>query len=85
MKTEAEVKQLIAEHWSYVEGMMVAHNITPNDLRVAKFHYLTAMLHGWKHAKEDSGEAVFTPESAERTTVDGTKVAAEVFGYCQQA
>lgn len=85
MKTEAEVKQLIAEHWSYVEGMLVAHNVSPSDLRVAGFHYRSAMLHGWKHAKEDSGEPIFIPEGVEQTTVDGTKVTAEVFGYCHPA
>lgn len=81
MKTEAEVNRLIAEHWSYVEGTLVAHNASQSDQNIAKFHYLTGMMHGWKHAKEDSGEAVFIPEGAERTTVDGTKVTAEVFGY----
>jgi len=74
MKTEEEVKQIISDHWRYVDEMLVAHDVPLKERRIAMFHYRTAMQHGWKHAKEDSGESVFAPEWAEQTTVDGTKV-----------
>jgi len=85
MKTEAEVKALAAMHWRYVEKILRTHGEQESIIEKCRVHYLSALIHGWKHAKEDSGEAVFIPEGAAQTTVDGTKVAAEVFGYCQQA
>lgn len=45
------VKKLVADHWSYIEGVLEPY-IDPDDLNVIKFHYKTAMEHGWRHAKE---------------------------------
>lgn len=79
MKTKDEVSKLIDDHWGYIEALIDAHAVPISEARVAKYHYKAAMLHGWKHAKEDSGEAVFAPEGAEMTTLDGTKVVPGVF------
>lgn len=45
------IKKLISDHWSYVEGVLEPY-LAPDDLAVIKFHYKTAMEHGWRHAKE---------------------------------
>ena len=81
MKTEAEVRALAAMHWRYVEKILRTHGEQESIIEKCRVHYISALIHGWKHAKEDSGESVFIPEGAELTTVDGTKVTAEVFGY----
>ena len=50
-----DCKQLISEHWAYIEDMLRAHRVKDEDIGVMQFHYETAFRHGWKHAKEDSG------------------------------
>lgn len=45
------VKKLVTDHWNYIEGVLEPY-LSPDDLNVIKFHYKTAMEHGWRHAKE---------------------------------
>lgn len=51
---KARAKELANAHWSYIEGLLLAHygSVTP-DIEVARFHYLSAAEHFYKHAIED--------------------------------
>ena len=48
------VEKLAEEHWSYVEKVLVVAG--EDELTIAKirFHYISAFIHGYKHA-EDCG------------------------------
>lgn len=46
-------KELAAAHWGYVKSTLLAHGITAEDLVTAEHHYLSAFIHGYKHAVED--------------------------------
>lgn len=47
------LKKLINDHWSYVEKLLVNHDIGTGEIKLVEFHYKTAFEHGYKHAKED--------------------------------
>ena len=58
------LKDLINNHWGYIEGVLRAANQAHSfddeyelEHKVAEigFHYKTAMEHGWKHACEYYG------------------------------
>ena len=47
-------EQLADEHWdNYVGPLAEAHGSTPLEYDIAKFHYKSAFMHGYKHALED--------------------------------
>jgi hypothetical protein len=48
---EEHIKTLIEDHWKYIEGVLNPH-MSMEELNVIKFHYKSAMRHGWRHAKE---------------------------------
>lgn len=54
------VKELIDQHWKYISGVLetsvqdTAVYTKTNLIAIVGFHYKTAMLHGWKHAKEEA-------------------------------
>lgn len=50
-------KKLAEEHWSYIEALldicMINESYSKEEvIKMIGFHYKTAMIHGWKHAKE---------------------------------
>ena len=47
------LKKLINDHWSYIEKLLVNHDIDTGEIKLVEFHYKTAFEHGYKHAKED--------------------------------
>ena len=47
------MNELIEQHWSYIEGLLWAHDIPPLQVDIARFHYKKAFRHGYKHAYED--------------------------------
>jgi len=49
-----DVNELVDKHWSYVEQMLKAHGEDEDIIRVIGFHYKTAMVHGFKHGREDT-------------------------------
>jgi len=51
----SRVKELIEEHWKYIENLLRAHNTTTCDMKGIEYHYKTAFMHGYKHALEDHG------------------------------
>lgn len=51
-----EVERLALAHWSYVDGILIAHGQHSDILATCRYHYLTAFEHGWKHAMESVAE-----------------------------
>jgi hypothetical protein len=46
--------EFLAEaHWDYVESVLRAHDEDEDIINRCKHHYITAFVHGWKHARED--------------------------------
>jgi len=50
-------KEVAEAHWEYVEEVIKhctrGHNLKKWILALIKFMYITAFIHGWKHAKEE--------------------------------
>lgn len=46
-------KELAEAHWGYVESLLTAHQVKAELIDNAKFHYISAFVHGYKHAVED--------------------------------
>ncbi len=59
----ARVKKLANDHWSHIEGVLIAHGQTGFVIDVCKYHYLTAFLRGYKHAIEDSDAGLYDQRS----------------------
>ena len=57
MKITKEQKEraekLASEHWGYVEKLLAVHKIPENTIELVGHHYISAMVHGYKHAIED--------------------------------
>lgn len=45
--------QLAEEHWKYVESLLKAHGEEDELIEQIGFHYISAFIHGYKHAMED--------------------------------
>ena len=48
-----EPDKLAKEHWVYIEELLRTHREKQEVIEMISFHYQTAFIHGWKHAKED--------------------------------
>ena len=46
-------EKLVDDHWSYIRDLLKAHGINKELIKMSKFHYKTAFIHGYKHAKEE--------------------------------
>lgn len=44
--------KLIESHWEYVHDLLVEHEASDLEIKIAKFHYKSAFKHGFKHAAE---------------------------------
>ena len=49
-------QELAEAHWSYIEELLEAHNELENITALVKFHYISAFIHGYKHAMENHNE-----------------------------
>lgn len=47
MRTEHEIETLAFKHWAFVE------KILDRERQMAKMLYVEAMIHGFKHGRED--------------------------------
>ena len=47
------MNELVAQHWNYIEDLLVAHGENVGNIDIARFHYKEAFRHGYKHAYED--------------------------------
>jgi hypothetical protein len=46
--------ELAEAHWSYVEETLKVHGIVDVQVKIIKHHYVSAMIHGYKHGREDA-------------------------------
>ena len=53
MKDDETVRKLAESHWEYIEKVLKAHNENDDTISKIRFHYIEAMVHGYKHAIED--------------------------------
>ena len=46
------LERLVDEHWTYIKGLLTAHD-EPEDVQIMiEYHYKASFRHGWKHHKE---------------------------------
>jgi len=56
-------KELAKAHWHFIHGLLIAHNTRAEEVLRIKFHYQSALIHGYKHALEDiKSKEVIEPE-----------------------
>jgi hypothetical protein len=48
------MKALAEAHWSYVESVLSNHDLSEREIGIAKFHYISAFIHGYKHGVEEN-------------------------------
>ena len=53
MKTSKEVTEMCEQHWNYVKGILLTHGENPDVIDKIGWHYIQAMIHGYKHAVQD--------------------------------
>ncbi len=51
---DSRAYDLAMHHWLYIENLLWAHGEKAEKVDIAKFHYLEAFKHGYKHCWEDS-------------------------------
>jgi hypothetical protein len=56
VKYEERAIELSNAHWEFISDLLDAHRIEENEIKIARFHYLQAFRHGYKHAVEDAIE-----------------------------
>lgn len=49
----ANAEALAEAHWSYIDGILIAHAQHESLREMIRYHYITAFKHGYKHALED--------------------------------
>lgn len=50
---QERAKSLAEDHWSYLEELLETHRHLQEVIEACGFHYVTAFVHGYKHAMED--------------------------------
>jgi hypothetical protein len=53
VKYEDRANELSNAHWQFISDLLDAHRIDDYEIETARFHYLQAFRHGYKHAMED--------------------------------
>lgn len=56
---------LVGDHWKYVQATLDIHGVSESDMSIARYHYLTAFAHGYKHGVEDTMERMRSDEAGE--------------------
>ncbi len=47
------VNKLADEHWAFIFDTLKVHEVNSEQIEIAKLHYKSAFIHGYKHAWED--------------------------------
>ena len=70
MTEKERAKKLAAEHWGYVEGVILAakYEVSDSAMKEIAYHYKTAFAHGYKHSVEDERAGMFRPSIGEPLT-----------------
>jgi len=71
-------KELADAHWSYIEKLLEAHEVDRDIIKASRYHYITAFVHGYKHAIEEDGGHVSYPPY-QRLRDDPNKVIGPAF------
>ena len=50
---KVDVEKLAYDHWSYISGLLHAHGEEEYVIQKIGYHYVTAFIHGYKHAVEE--------------------------------
>ena len=53
VRFEERAIELSNAHWQFISDLLDAHRIEDSEIETARFHYLQAFRHGYKHALED--------------------------------
>ena len=53
MKQLSEVRKLANDHFEYISKVLAIHGESKETIDKIKFHYIEAMVHGYKHALDD--------------------------------
>jgi hypothetical protein len=53
IKDEKQIRELAYDHFDYISKVLETHGETPETIAKIRFHYIEAMVHGYKHALED--------------------------------
>ena len=46
--------KLANDHWQYIESLIRTYADDDDEIAIAKFHYISAFIHGYKHGQEDT-------------------------------
>jgi hypothetical protein len=56
MSEKDEANRLATAHWDYIEETLIAHKVPTCDIDIARYHYCSAFIHGFKHGVEYADE-----------------------------
>lgn len=60
----SRARELAEAHIEYVIEIIEAHGASVREIEIARAHYVTAFMHGYKHAEEDIAEKTKTINTA---------------------
>lgn len=77
-ETKRAVK-LASDHFEYIKATLLVHGVVKDEIDKIAHHYITAMIHGYKHAISDERNGMFRPKIGEPLT---TGEIAAIAGPC---
>lgn len=51
--TDPDFKERTRQHWEFIKGVLETACENPEVIDKIGFHYRTAMIHGYKHARQE--------------------------------
>ena len=45
--------KLASDHWDYINELLESHGVPAESRAICQFHYVSAFIHGYKHAEEE--------------------------------
>lgn len=55
---EQRAKELAEAHWKYIESLLLTHGESLDVVNKIGFHYVSSMVHGYKHGYCDYAKGV---------------------------
>lgn len=77
-ETKRAVK-LASDHFEYIKATLSVHGVVKDEIDKIAHHYITAMIHGYKHAISDERNGIFRPTIGDPLT---TEEVAAIVGPC---
>jgi hypothetical protein len=50
----SDAHKLALDHWAFINELLESHGIPAESRAIAQFHYVSAFIHGFKHAEEEN-------------------------------